>query len=56
MRHSCSINRCKKATLKRIRKKSNAIALESVNKNFEQEYLVLNVLQFKVLVGIIRNY
>ena len=45
------------ATLKRIRKKSNAIALEPANKNFETRIFGPKrvTIQGK-LVGIIRNY
>ena len=45
------------ATLKRIRKKSNAIALEPANKNFETRIFGPKRITIQgKLVGIIRNY
>ena len=45
------------ATLKRIRKKSNSIALEPANKNFETRIFGPKRITIQgKLVGIIRNY
>ena len=52
-----AVSERQEATLKRIRKKSNSIALEPANKNFETRIFGPKRITIQgKLVGIIRNY